>query len=153
VVKLTPRVKYVSKCKGNRRVKNQMMCCLRHRADALTLLSVAVALTGSVATASGSGWCVCIFYMGLNHYIGSELNYRLLSLSLSLSPGVMVLFLRLCCVRELCSPGPLGRRGRCVPRRRIPPTPLASPFQHIVHSDTSPDIEFINKCVRQRFAF
>lgn len=34
--------------------------------------------------ASESGWCVCnffFFYMGLNHYIGSLLNYRLLFLS------------------------------------------------------------------------
>lgn len=31
--------------------------------------------------ASESGWCVfAFFYMGLNHYIGSLLNYRLLIL-------------------------------------------------------------------------
>lgn len=47
--------------------------------------------------------CVCIFfffffYMGLNHYIGSFLNYRPLSPSLSCS--VIMLFRRLCCVQE-----------------------------------------------------
>lgn len=44
-----------------------------------------------------SGWRVCLhfFYMGLNDYIGSLLNYRLLC-----SPSVITLFLRLCCVQD-----------------------------------------------------
>lgn len=60
------------------------------------LLLVAVALTGSVATQPErvGGVCLHFFYMGLNHYIGSLLNYRLLS------PSVIMLFLRLCCVQE-----------------------------------------------------
>lgn len=49
------------------------------------LLLEAVALTGSVATepvrVGGVFAFLFFFYMGLNHYIGSLLNYRLLFLS------------------------------------------------------------------------
>lgn len=53
-----------------------------HRCKNCVLLLEAVALTGSVATESVRVGGVCLhFYMGLNHYIGSLLNYRLLFLS------------------------------------------------------------------------
>ena len=56
------------------------MCC--HRCKNCVLLLEAVALTGSVATEPVRVGGVCLhFYMGLNHYIGSLLNYRLLFLS------------------------------------------------------------------------
>ncbi len=67
------------------------LCCLLHRCKNCGVLFVvfffllleAVALDRKCCDrASESGWCVfAFFYMGLNHYIGSLLNYRLLFLS------------------------------------------------------------------------